>query len=92
MTTVSIPMGSASGEHAPAAQADPVAAPTSDVDRTKLWMTLIVGVLVIALASIAAAVTLVLVGKPDLASGAWPIATAAVAGIVGLFAKSPTAS
>jgi hypothetical protein len=65
--------------------------PSEELLRMKLWMTLIIGVLVIALASIAAAVVLILLGKPDLASGAWPIATAAVAGIVGLFAKSPTA-
>jgi hypothetical protein len=75
--------------------ATPVAAdttqPSEELLRMRLWMTLIIGVLVIALASIAAAVVLILLGKPDLASGAWPIATAAVAGIVGLFAKSPTA-
>jgi len=68
------------------------AEPTTEHDRMLLWMTLIIGVLVVAIASIAAAVTLVIVGKPDLAAGAWPIATAAVAGIVGLFAKSPTSS
>jgi steroid 5-alpha reductase family enzyme len=100
MTTLSIHRGKARAE-APARTAPaPVAAapvevtttqPTSEADRMKLWMTLIIGVLVIALASIVAAVVLILMGKSDLASGAWPIATAAVAGIVGLFAKSPTA-
>jgi hypothetical protein len=66
--------------------------PLSEGDKMRLWMTLIIGVLFVALASIAAAVTLVVMGKPDLASAAWPIATASVAGIVGLFAKSPTSS
>lgn len=71
-------------------QDPPTSLPFNEHERMRIWMTLIIGVLFIALASIAAAVTLVVVGKPDLAAGAWPIATAAVAGIVGLFAKSPT--
>ncbi|MDL9978491.1 hypothetical protein [Microbacterium candidum] len=69
-----------------------VGQPTDNREKMLLWMTLIIGVLVIALASIVAAVVLILQNKADLASGAWPIATAAVAGIVGLFAKSPTSS
>ncbi len=71
---------------------DLAAMPLNEADNMRLWMTLIIGVLVVALASIAAAVTLVLMGKSDLAAAAWPIATASVAGIVGLFAKSPTSN
>ncbi|WP_156138600.1 hypothetical protein [Microbacterium mangrovi] len=71
--------------------ADPAALPRKSSDRAMIWLALIIGVLVVALASIAAAVTLILTGHSDFANGAWPIATAAVAGVVGLFAKSPTA-
>lgn len=67
------------------------ALPRKSGDRVLIWLALIIGVLVVALASIAAAVTLILTGHSDFANGAWPIATAAVAGVVGLFAKSPTA-
>ena len=99
MTTLSIHRGTQKAKAKAAAPVAPTPAqpradtsqPTSEADRMKLWMTLIIGVLMIALASIVAAVVLILEGKSDLASGAWPIATAAVAGIVGLFAKSPTA-
>jgi hypothetical protein len=72
-------------------QADLAGLPHKSSERTLIWLALIIGVLVIALASIAAAVTLILTGHSDFANGAWPIATAAVAGVVGLFAKSPTA-
>ncbi len=93
MTTIPIDARKALDTKVQPARVDHAAAtPIAEADRMKLWMTLIIGVLVVALASIAAAVTLVLVGKPDLAAAAWPIATASVAGIVGLFAKSPTAS
>lgn len=71
--------------------ADLAGLPRKSSERTLIWLALIIGVLVIALASIAAAVTLILTGHSDFANGAWPIATAAVAGVVGLFAKSPTA-
>ena len=95
MTTLSIHRGTTGTKGKPPVAPAPIPPateqPTSESDRMKLWMTLIIGVLVIALASIVAAVVLILMGKSDLASGAWPIATAAVAGIVGLFAKSPTA-
>lgn len=75
-----------------ALEANPSWIPSDDSSKTALWMTLIVGVLLVALSSIAAAVILVAIGEGELATAAWPIATAAVAGIVGLFAKSPTAS
>ncbi|WP_344376071.1 hypothetical protein [Agromyces tropicus] len=70
--------------------ANPSLIPTGDTSKTALWLSLIIGVLVVALAAIAAAVILVISGSGELAAAAWPIATAAVAGTVGLFAKSPT--
>ena len=88
------PASSASKEPQHAAKphsADAAALPRKSADRVLIWLALIIGVLVVALASIAAAVTLILTGHSDFANGAWPIATAAVAGVVGLFAKSPTA-
>lgn len=86
MTTIPI------DPHGPGDGGDVASMPRAELDKMRLWMTLIIGVLFIALVSIGAAVTLVLVGKSDLAAAAWPIATASVAGIVGLFAKSPTSN
>jgi hypothetical protein len=77
--------------HETSHQSDAPTMPHKSSERALIWLSLIIGVLVVALASIAAAVTLVLTGHSDFANGAWPIATAAVAGVVGLFAKSPTA-
>jgi hypothetical protein len=92
MTTIPIDSLTSIEKKMDGQRADLASMPLAESDKMRLWMTLIIGVLVVALASIAAAVTLVVMGKPDLAAAAWPIATASVAGIVGLFAKSPTSN
>ncbi len=64
--------------------------PQSSRDRARLWLTLIIGVLAVAVLAMAAAVILTVLGRADNAAAAWPIATAALGGLLGLFAKSPT--
>ncbi|HET9128651.1 MAG TPA: hypothetical protein VFN73_11265 [Propionibacteriaceae bacterium] len=71
-------------------EANPSWIPGNDAQKTRLWLALILGVLVVAVVAIAAAVVLDFKSQAD-TTAAWSIATAAVAGLLGLFAKSPTA-
>lgn len=71
-------------------EANPGLLPTVSADKARLWMALIIGVLVVAVIAIAGAVILSVMGHAETASASWPIASAAIAGLLGLFAKSPT--
>lgn len=69
--------------------ANPDLFPQNDHARMILWTVLIVGVLIVALAAVAAGIALSAMGHSDTAAAAWALATAAIAGVLGLFAKSP---
>lgn len=71
--------------------ANPSWIPERSADKTKLWLALIVGAIVVAVVAMAAGVVLSLYGVGDMGVASWPIASAAMAGLIGLFAKSTTA-
>jgi hypothetical protein len=62
--------------------------PKDDVNRTKLWMTLLYGLFAVALGAIIATVVLQVMDEDGTAVIA--LAAAAVAGVIGLFANPPT--
>lgn len=68
--------------------ANPDLFPRSDASRTKLWMTLLYGLFAVALGAIIATVVLQVMDEDGTAVVA--LATAAVAGDIGLFANPPT--
>lgn len=67
--------------------ANPDLFPTGDGDRTRLWLTLLVGLQVLGLAALAATVVLSLEGED--VSAVVALVTAIVGGLIGLFARSP---
>ena len=72
-----------------AVEANPSWIPDDVASKRKIWMALIVGMLVLAAIAIVAAVVLTLSGKEF--NSVLLIASAVVAGLLGLFAKSPAA-
>jgi len=70
-------------------EANPAWIPTTNKAKTTLWLTLIIGVLLVAI--VAMLVALQMTSADADATAAWVVATAALTGIFGLFAKSPTA-
>ena len=62
---------------------------TSNKAKLILWLNLIVGVLIVAV--VAMVIALQMTSMDADATAAWVVATAALTGIFGLFAKSPTA-
>lgn len=69
-------------------RANPDLFPRSDTNRTMLWMTLLVGLFGLALAAMICSVVLI---KDDGDGTALiAIVSAVVAGVIGLFSKSPT--
>ncbi|UFN45820.1 hypothetical protein [Nocardioides okcheonensis] len=62
--------------------------PGGDKYRTQLWLTLIVGLIVVAIIALITAG--VLVAKDKDSAMAIGVVTAIVAGLIGLFSKSPT--
>ena len=69
-------------------RANPDLFPVGDEHRTKIWMTLLIGLMSLAAVAIVATVIMGLEGE-DM-SGLLAIPSAVVAGVIGLFAKSPT--
>lgn len=69
------------------AQTDPDLLPKGDAERTKIWITLLGGLFLLAIASIVGAVVITLQGEE--AAALFVLATAIVTGTIGLFAKSP---
>lgn len=69
------------------AQADPDLLPKADAERTKIWITLLGGLFLLAVASIVGAIIITLNGEE--AAALFVLATAIVTGTIGLFAKSP---
>lgn len=68
--------------------ANPDLFPGGDKYRAMLWMTLIVGLILVALVALVVAGILVAKGKDS--AVAIGVVTAIVAGLIGLFSKSPT--
>lgn len=75
-------------QQAVAEQLDPELFPKDDKSKTQIWMLLLGGLFVIAIAAIVASVILDVKGKDDTAVVA--LASAVVAGVIGLFASPPT--
>ena len=69
--------------------ANPDLFPHGDKARTNIWMTLLVGLFVLALAAIIATVILAWKDKEG-GTAVVALATAIVAGVIGLFANPPT--
>ena len=69
------------------AEANPGWIPTGDAGKTRIWMTLLVGLFIIALTAVVGAVVVATQGKE--ASALFVLATAIVSGSIGLFSKSP---
>lgn len=63
--------------------------PESEANKARLWLILLIGLFSIAIACVIAAVILILNGSDS--APALVIVTAVVAGVIGLFSKSPTA-
>ena len=69
-------------------EANPDLFPDGDKYRTLLWMTLIVGLILVAVVALVVAGVLVAKGKDS--AVAIGVVTAVVAGLIGLFSQSPT--
>ena len=74
-------------EAAKALAADPELFPKGDTGKTMIWMTLVIGLFVVVLAALSWSAKLALDDKDTSAFIA--VATTAVGGLIGLFAKSP---
>jgi len=70
-------------------EANPDLFPKSDKARLRIWLTLVIGLFVLAITAVIASTVLALNGKDF--SAVISLGTAVVGGLVGLFAKSPTA-
>lgn len=68
--------------------ANPDLFPKSDKDRMVIWLTLVIGMFVLAVAAVIASTVLAL-NKKDF-SAVIALGTAVVGGLFGLFAKGPT--
>lgn len=64
--------------------------PDNDSDRTKLWIVLLIGLFIVALSALVGSVILTL--KTEDSTALVAIVSAVVAGVIGLFSKSPTSS
>lgn len=71
------------------AEANPGWLPQSDASKTRIWVTLLAGLFVIALTAVVGAVVVALQSKD--AASLFVLATAIVSGTIGLFSKSPIA-
>ncbi|MGO4592759.1 hypothetical protein AB4Z18_02960 [Leifsonia sp. 2TAF2] len=69
-------------------EANPGLFPNTERAKFWLWLTMLIGVLVLGIISVLAA--LLLSGSKGDATPAWVLATAALTGVIGLFVKSPT--
>ena len=62
--------------------------PKGDAGRTRIWLTLLIGLFILGLAALIASTALALKDKDF--SAVIALGTAIVGGVIGLFAKSPT--
>jgi hypothetical protein len=70
------------------AELDALTFPTDDKFRTQIWITLLVGLFVLGLGALVGGVVLEVKDKD--ATAVVAIASAVVAGVIGLFANPPT--
>lgn len=70
-------------------QANPDLFPVSDPARTRIWMTLLIGMFALGIVAVIASTILAMNGKDF--SAVIALGSGVVGGLVGLFAKSPTA-
>lgn len=64
--------------------------PTSSRDRTRIWLTLLIGLFIMGGLAILCTFALILNGKTAESAALVAVATAVVTGTVGIFAQSPT--
>ncbi len=66
--------------------------PDNDADKTKLWLALLGGLFTLALAALIGGVVLVMRAESGSGTAVFSIASAVVAGVIGLFSNPPTGS
>ncbi len=64
--------------------------PDKSSDKTKIWLTLLIGLFIMGGLAILCTFALIINGKTSESAALVAVATAVVTGVVGLFAQSPT--